>query len=52
LAGGGAEVDRIVGIVPYEDLKREVERLLAVYPPATSTGSPTGNSAEVHDASL
>jgi thioredoxin 1 len=48
----GAEVNRIVGLVPYEDLKRQVERLLTTYSPVTSTGSPTGNSAEVHDASL
>ena len=25
----GVEVDRVVGLVPYEDLKRQVERLLA-----------------------
>ena len=29
----GAEVDRIVGIVPYEDLKRQVGRLLANHIP-------------------
>jgi thioredoxin 1 len=39
---GGVEVDRVVGIVAYDDLKRRVEQLLASYPP----------SAEVHDASV
>jgi thioredoxin 1 len=28
----GVEVQRIVGLEPYEDIKREVERLLAAYP--------------------
>ena len=44
----GAEVDRIVGIVPYEDLKRQVGRLLANHIPDQSADQ----SAEVHDASL
>jgi thioredoxin 1 len=39
---GGVEVDRVVGIVAYDDLKRQVEQLLASYPPST----------EVHDASV
>jgi thioredoxin 1 len=39
---GGVEVDRVVGITAYDDLKRQVEQLLASYPP----------SAEVHDASV
>jgi thioredoxin 1 len=41
---GGVEVDRIVGLTPYEELKGAVERLLANHP--------SGQSAEVHDASL
>ena len=42
----GVEVDRVVGLVPYEDLKRQVERLLAASPAQSAA------SAEVHDASL
>jgi thioredoxin 1 len=47
----GVEVDRIVGLVPYEDLKRQVERLLAVHSTSASPDQPAA-SAEVHDASL
>lgn len=42
----GVEVDRVVGLVPYEDLKRQVERLLAASPAQSAA------SAEVHDASF
>lgn len=42
----GVEVDRIVGLVPYEDLKRRVERMLTASPAQSAA------SAEVHDASL
>ena len=42
----GFEVDRVVGLVPYEDLKRQVERLLAASPAQSAA------SAEVLDASL
>jgi thioredoxin 1 len=42
----GVEVDRIVGLVPYEDLKRQVERLLIASPAQSAA------SVEVQDASL
>lgn len=42
----GIEVDRVVGLVPYEDLKRQVERLLA------ASSAQSAASAEVQDASL
>jgi thioredoxin 1 len=44
----GAEVDRIVGLTPYEELKHRVNQLLANYP----SGQTSGHAAEVHDASL
>ncbi len=47
----GIEVDRIVGLIPYEDLKRQVERLLAVHSTSASSDQ-SAASAEVHDASL
>lgn len=47
----GAEVDRVVGLVPYEDLKRQVERLLAANATGAAPSHPAA-SAEVHDASL
>ena len=42
----GVEVDRIIGLVPYEDLKRQVERLLIASPAQSAA------SVEVQDASL
>ena len=47
----GIEVDRIVGLVPYEDLKRQVEQLLTVHAAGASPDQ-SAASAEVHDASL
>ncbi len=47
----GVEVDRIVGLVPYPDLQRQVERLLAAKP-SGALPAQSAASAEVHDASL
>ena len=47
----GVEVDRIVGLIAYEDLKHQVERLLATHATGASPVHPAA-SAEVHDASL